>query len=250
MGDVDVELFHFEVAAAPLPPPPPPSAPLAQPAPEPPSSPVAASADVAQIVVEPAPAGGSSPSGGRRRRSLTTKIVIGVVALLVLPFVIAFFYFFFQELISPSDGSPPAATSPATDPPSTAGEAAPTVAPPPPLTGPATFAGTIEAPDGVDEHPLTLTAGQVVYVAGSGECASTVDYHLATPSGSQVGGSPYVCNDIGRVVAPESGTYELVVESFAGGAGPYSIEAAPVPADVTVPVTPGQPVSGEITTSG
>ena len=27
MGDVDVELFHFEVAAAPLPPPPPPSAP-------------------------------------------------------------------------------------------------------------------------------------------------------------------------------------------------------------------------------
>ena len=54
-------------------------------------------------------------------------------------------------------------------------------------------------------------------MAGSGECASTVDYHLATPSGSQVGGSPYVCNDIGRVVAPESGTYELVVESFAGG---------------------------------
>ena len=29
MGDVDVELFRFEVAAAPLPPPPPPSAPLA-----------------------------------------------------------------------------------------------------------------------------------------------------------------------------------------------------------------------------
>ena len=92
------------------------------------------------------------------------------------------------------------------------------------MSGPATFAGTIEEAGGVDAHPLTLTAGQIVYVAGSGECASTVDYHLATPSGTQVGGSPYVCNDIGRVVAPEAGTYELVVESFAGGTGPYSID--------------------------
>ncbi len=77
-------------------------------------------------------------------------------------------------------------------------------------------------------------------MAGSGECAPTVVYHLATPSGSPVGGEPYVCDDIGRVVAPESGTYALVVESFTGGTGPYSIEVAPVPDDVTVPVTPGR----------
>ena len=77
-----------------------------------------------------------------------------------------------------------------------------------------------------------------------------VVYHLATPAGSPVGGEPYVCDDIGRVVAPESGTYALVVESFAGGTGPYSIEVAPVPDDVTAPVTPGEPVSGEITAPG
>ena len=63
MGDVDVELFRFEVAAAPLPPPPPPSPPLTPLAPVP----VTASADsgVAEIVIAPSE-GALRPSAGAR----------------------------------------------------------------------------------------------------------------------------------------------------------------------------------------
>ena len=231
MGDVDVELFCFEVPAAPLPPPRPPSLPTAV-------------AEAAAVVTTPA----RTP---RRFRSFVIKVVVGMLLLLALPIVVAFFWGAVEELINPTDEpseSPSSVTIPATG--ATAGAAAPTVAPPPPLAEPVTFAGSIDAPDASVEHPVTLTAGQIVYVAGSGECGVNVEYHLESPSASQVGGAPYVCNDLGRVVAPESGTYRLVVESFAGGTGPYGIDVAPVPADVTVPMTAGQPVSGEITTPG
>jgi hypothetical protein len=230
MGDVDVELFHFEVPAAPLPPPPPPS----------PPAPIAVLTEVVDV------------SARRGRRSVVPKIILGVVAVLALPFVVAFFWGAIKGMLETGEGgeTPPAVTTPLTDPRASSSTVEPTIPPPPPLAALVAFDGTIAEPDATAEHPVTLTAGQVVYIAGLGECASTVDYHLATPSGSQLGGSPYVCDDVGRVVAPETGTYRLVVESFSGGTGPYHIEMTPVPADVTVPIVPGQPVSGEITRSG
>ena len=69
MGDVDVELFHFQVAAAPLPPPPPPSS----------------SRRAGAAAVPPAPAAARPTAAGRPAasdRSLV-KVLAGVGALLV-----------------------------------------------------------------------------------------------------------------------------------------------------------------------
>ena len=251
MGDVDVELFRFEVAAAPLPPPPPPSAPLAR------SLPNRHRRRSPQRRRRPdrgrTRAGRRpSPSGGRRRRSLTPKIVVGVVAVLVLPFVIAFIGFIVQELVDAErrlHGAP--RRRPATDPAVDGSRGRAAGCTPPPLTAPATFAGTIDGARRRRRAPAVLAAGQVVYIAGSGECASTVDYHLATPSGSPAGRvAVRVQRHRARRGAGERHATSWSCESFAGGAGPYSIEAARCRPMWRSPVTPGQPVSGEITTPG
>ena len=96
----------------------------------------------------------------------------------------------------------------------------------------------------------SATAGDVVYLQGNGPCGGGAAYRLLTPSGSQLGGLPYVCDDIGRQVLPESGTYTMQVESYDGGIGIYDLLVVAVPPDTTAAIAVGDVVTGTIATSG
>ena len=244
MGDVDVELFHFEVEAAPLPPPAPPSI-VVDPAPPPvPPQPP-------QPLVAPEPPVAKPP---RRVGSIVVKVLAGVGVLLVVLLAIGI-------IVDIADGT---AGDPVDDPgtvttPTTAARAAPTtsstagevvVASVSALAAPLRVTGSIDAPDAVADHPVDLAQDQIVYLRGSGECGINVTYQLLSPSGTALSGAPYVCSDHDRVVAPMSGTYTLQVRSWEGGTGPYDLEVVPVPADDVVEVAMDQPMVGELTVSG
>ncbi len=112
------------------------------------------------------------------------------------------------------------------------------------------MSGEITAPGERHLYTFASTAGDIVYLRGDGPCGGSAAYRLLTPSGGQLGGVPYVCDDIGRQVLPESGTYTMQVESYAGGIGAYDLVVIAVPPDATTAIAVGDTVTGTITTSG
>ena len=204
MGDVDVELFRFEVAAAPLPPPPPPSAPLA-----PAGSRTATVAGHGErrrrrdrgrpragrrlvALRRPAPPVADDEDHHRRRRRAGAALRHRLLLLL------------HRRADLAERRLPVRATSPATDPPATAAEAAADRRAAAAVdVGPATFAGSIDEPDGVDDAPADADRRtdrlRAPGPASAPRPSTTTWRH---PSGSQLGGSPYVCNDIGRSWRP------------------------------------------------
>ena len=231
MGDVDVELFRFEVAAAPLPPPPP----LAR---RRTARPPATSPPTTEVVDDPAASAGRRVAGAaargdedrHRRRAPSWRCRSSSSSSASSS----------RRSVDPSDDAGAATAGDRSGDRSPTADGTPAAAAEPSRrAATADRAGDVRRDDrradGVVEHPVTLTAGQIVYVAGSGECGSTVDYHLATPSGSQRRRRAV------RVQRHRSGRgtgdrhlQRCVVEGLGGGTGPYSIEVAPVPADVTV----------------
>ena len=77
-----------------------------------------------------------------------------------------------------------------------------------------------------------------------------VDYILSSPSGLDLTGAPYACDDIGRVDLPQSGEYTVAVRSWDGGTGPYDVAVLAVPPDPVSFVAVGDPLQGEVTAPG
>ncbi len=88
--------------------------------------------------------------------------------------------------------------------------------------------GEITSPGQRMRYPFTAAANDVVAVDARGPCGASVAYFVESPSGLQVGGLPYVCNDLEPQVLAETGTFALVVESYAGGVGAYDLLLHPV----------------------
>ena len=105
-------------------------------------------------------------------------------------------------------------------------------APVPPFAA-QTIAGSIDAPGQIVPTTLDLVAGQLLYVDGTTACGPQVAYRVLRPGGTQYGGPPYVCADLGRIEVDESGPWSIVVESYGGGTGPYALELAPIRPDTS-----------------
>ena len=110
--------------------------------------------------------------------------------------------------------------------------------------------GRSTSPDEADPYPFEAVAGQALYLHGTTPCGPSVEYRLFGPSGTQYGGNPYVCQDLGRFDLAESGTWTLQAASYAGGTGAYAIELTPITADTDEPIALGQRLQGEITQRG
>jgi len=239
MGDVDVELFHFQVepAAPPLPPPTvaaPPTAP-----------PVDSEVEAAQ-----------APAVRRRWGKGKVAAIAGAGALAVLAALVAIGVMA-DDSSDPTEpgaaGSTPASAAPpvAVNAPATDAVTTPAANRDDPQgAAPVSFEGAVTEPNEVVERPVELSAGQVVYLRGTTECGPNVVYSLRSPSGTEVGGAPYVCNDLGRVDISETGPWTIEVSGFSGGTGSFAIELVPVPQDRVEQVEVGDTITGEITAPG
>ena len=110
--------------------------------------------------------------------------------------------------------------------------------------------GELTVPGEHDVYRFAANAGDIVYLDGAGPCGVNVDYVLSSPSGLDLTGAPYACNDIGRVDLPQSGEYTVTVRSWDGGTGPYDVAAFAVPPDTEAFVAVGDRLQGEVTASG
>jgi hypothetical protein len=90
-----------------------------------------------------------------------------------------------------------------------------------------TFAGELTAAGEHDLFTFNAVAGDVVFLDGRTACGAQVAYGLLSPSGTQLGGLPYVCDDLGPVTLVETGAHTISVESYAGGRGAYEIRLQP-----------------------
>jgi hypothetical protein len=219
MADPDVELFHFEVPAAPVPPPPPPEM-LAD--------------------VEPAPAVVRAEPPRRRRHGIA-KAIAGVAALAVA--------FGMTRLLSngEDDGGEQAASTTAATAVTTARASAPASAPGIPAGG-KTMRGTIEAAGEEDAYQFSAEGGDVVYIEGSGACGSLA-YRLESPGGLVIY-TGAVCRDSGRLELPESGPHRVVAFGTNAATGPYRLRLLPVRPDRVTDVDLPATLAGTIRTIG
>ena len=110
--------------------------------------------------------------------------------------------------------------------------------------------GELTVPGEHDVYRFPANAGDIVYLDGAGPCGVNVDYVLSSPSGLDLTGAPYACNDMGRVDLPQSGEYTVTVRSWLGGTGPYDVAALAVPPDTEAFVAVGDRLQGEVTAPG
>ncbi|HNP84020.1 MAG TPA: hypothetical protein PKN47_21345, partial [Nitrospira sp.] len=82
-------------------------------------------------------------------------------------------------------------------------------------------AGRIEMAGAVDEYTFTARAGTPVYLKGEPPCTNNeVVWELYNPTNTYVGGSR-VCDDIGRKVLEQDGTYTIKVFGKSTAFGDY-----------------------------
>ncbi len=104
-------------------------------------------------------------------------------------------------------------------------------------------AGRIEMAGAVDEYTFTARAGTPVYLKGEPPCTNNeVVWELYNPTNTYVGGSR-VCDDIGRKVLEQDGTYTIKVFGKSTAFGDYGFALLPVAADQTFPLKIGDHVS-------
>ena len=108
-----------------------------------------------------------------------------------------------------------------------------------------TIAGTIDAPGETVPTTLDLVAGQLaVRATARRRAARRSTTGSLRPGGTQYGGMPYVCNDLGRIDVDESGPWSIVVASYGGGTGAYAAELHPIRPDTVVPARRRSPDDG------
>ena len=252
MGDVSAELFHFEIAAAPLPPPPPPGPPVQPvvgPSPTPPAAPPARR--VADDVVT------TTTRGVGRVIKLVAFVVLGLVVLL---FGIAIVAGLIEGITSDDDDASSAATEPAGSTGATGGVGGPGTVPAAPpveaadavaLTGPLPIDGSIDVAGGTASFPIDLAADQNVYISSESPCGPDIRYELDDPTGALV--SDYarsVCDDIGPYTATTNGTHTLLVTGVGAATGDFSFVVTPVRPDRTADLAVGDTAVGNIDEPG
>ncbi|HWF40496.1 MAG TPA: RHS repeat-associated core domain-containing protein, partial [Acidothermaceae bacterium] len=116
-----------------------------------------------------------------------------------------------------------------------------------------TVSGTLSG-SATKSYPFTVAAGTVAYFAAAPNCdqktSSNVLYSVAYADGSSFTAGRYICDDVGRVVFADAGSYELLVRSPAGTGGSYSVMWKASRADRVQPLTAGQSASGTIDQPG
>ena len=123
-----------------------------------------------------------------------------------------------------------------------------------PLTAGQTATGTIDLPGAQDVWTIAVPAGTVAYLAAAKNCDSSTSfdllYSVRNSDGSAFSAGRYVCDDIGRVVFANAGTYQLVVSSVGGATHSYAITWEVSRADRALSLQPGQSASGTIDAPG
>jgi hypothetical protein len=117
-----------------------------------------------------------------------------------------------------------------------------------------TATGTIDLPGARDVWTMAVPAGTVAYFAADKTCdqstSPALPYSVQGSDGSAFSAGRYICDDVGRVVFANAGTYQLVVASDGGATRKYSITWEMSRADRALSLQPGQTVSGTIDLPG
>jgi RHS repeat-associated protein len=116
-----------------------------------------------------------------------------------------------------------------------------------------TVSGTLSG-SATKSYPFTVAAGTVAYFAAAPNCdqstSSNVLYAVAHADGSAFSSARYICDDAGRVVFADAGTYELLLRSPSGVGGNYSVTWKTSRADRVQALMAGQTATGTIDLPG
>lgn len=122
------------------------------------------------------------------------------------------------------------------------------------LTAGQTATGTIDLAGARDVWTMAVPAGTVAYFAADKNCdqstTSALLYSVQSTDGSGISAGRYICDDVGRVVFANAGTYQLVVASQSGATRNYAVTWEISRADRTLSLQPGQTASGAIELPG
>jgi hypothetical protein len=111
--------------------------------------------------------------------------------------------------------------------------------------------GTITKAGQVDRTTFDAKAGDVVYLDALGACSNGVLWRLVAPSGSGDLSLGHSCDDLGRFVLADPGTYAVEVYTDTDGAtGAYAYDIVGAPVERTSPLTLGKVVSDATTRVG
>ena len=157
----------------------------------------------------------------------------------------------FASALAASSGSVPGATVGTAG---TASQAGPTISAGPNSLQPGqTVSGNL-SPGATKTYPFAVTAGTVGYFAAAPNCnqstSANVLYTVANADGSSFSAGRYSCDDVGRVVFPDAGTYELLVRSPSGVGGSYSVTWKTSRPDRVRALLAGQTATGTIELPG
>jgi RHS repeat-associated protein len=111
--------------------------------------------------------------------------------------------------------------------------------------------GAISKAGQVDRATFDAKAGDVVYLDAQGACATGVLWRLVGPSGPGAMSLGHSCDDLGRFVLADPGTYAVEVYTDTDGAtGAYAYDIVGAPVERTYPLTLGKVVSDATTRIG
>ncbi len=105
------------------------------------------------------------------------------------------------------------------------------------------------APGVTDRYALTVDAGSIVYLDAEGTCVDGLSWRLMRP-GNVLAAFDVSCNDLGRRVLAEAGSWTVEIYSDSGVGGEYAFRTIDVPPVEEGTVAPGQSVSGEVSAIG
>ena len=99
------------------------------------------------------------------------------------------------------------------------------------------------------EYTLDAAPGQILYLDGQGTCVSGLDWELLQPGGG-ASGFDLTCNDLGRIVLAQPGTWTVRAYSEGTSTGAFTFTARTVPPPVRSSLVLGAPTTGSISTIG
>jgi RHS repeat-associated protein len=153
---------------------------------------------------------------------------------------------------APAGGSKPVGPS-ASPAPSASLEPSAEPLPSPRSGGPVTLgelvAGSIPTATSRDRYAFAATAGQIIYLAARGSCVRDLRWRLLRPDGRSVG-LANLCDDLGRLVLPDEGTYTIEVFSDGPATGDYAFQLLAVPAVRTSSIQIGDAATDTIAQVG
>ena len=118
---------------------------------------------------------------------------------------------------------------------------------------PGSGAGRIESPGSTDRYVFTASPGTLVYLKAEAPCTNKdVRWNLRDSKGALVSefDDRHVCDDIGRVLLKDGGSYTVTVSSYAGAVGDYSFTLRTIADEHTFSIKLGDTVSLDKPASG